>query len=137
MRRKPIKNGTQLIFPVLRIRDFFCVFLRYQIVINCVFSYFNWVITQIRSLIKVLPVINNYACQKFSTFGLDYIVKFTFDLYIQMIPSKVFVSQKCTYSSSSFCSRLGIETFTVSLGCLLPDISDIRALELAGKTVYM
>ena len=64
-----------------------------------------------------------------------HIVKFTFDLYIQMIPSKDFVSQQCTYSSSSFCSRLGIETFTVSLGCLLPDISDIRALELAGKTV--
>ena len=54
MRRTPIKTGTQLIFPVLPIGDFFCVFLRYQIVINCVFSYFNWVITQIRSLIKVL-----------------------------------------------------------------------------------
>ena len=54
MRRTPIKTGTQLNFPVLRIGDFFCVFLRYQIVINCVFSYFNWVITQIRSLIKVL-----------------------------------------------------------------------------------
>ena len=51
---QPIKTGTQLIFPVLRIGDFFCVFVRYQIVINCVFSYFNWVITQIRSLIKVL-----------------------------------------------------------------------------------
>ena len=37
MRRTPIKTGTQLIFPVLRIGDFFCVFLRYQIVINCVF----------------------------------------------------------------------------------------------------
>ena len=56
MRRTPIKTGTQLIFPVLRIGDFFCVFLRYQIVINCVFSYFNWVITQIRSLIKVLSL---------------------------------------------------------------------------------
>ena len=54
MRRTPKKTGTQLIFPVLRIGDFFCVFLRYQIVINCVFSYINWVITQIRSLIKVL-----------------------------------------------------------------------------------
>ena len=54
---QPIKTGTQLIFPVLRIGDFFCVFVRYQIVINCVFSYFNWVITQIRSLIKVLQLI--------------------------------------------------------------------------------
>ena len=54
MRRTPIKTGTQLIFPVLRIGDFFSVFVRYQIVINSVFSYFNWVITQIRSLIKVL-----------------------------------------------------------------------------------
>ena len=60
MRRTPIKTGTQLIFPVLRICDFFCVFLRYQIVINCVFSYFNWVITQIRSLIKVLTKIEAY-----------------------------------------------------------------------------
>ena len=51
-------TGTQLIFPVLRIGDFFCVFLRYQIVINCVFSHFNWVITQIRSLIKVLVNLN-------------------------------------------------------------------------------
>ena len=58
MRRTPIKTGTQLIFPVLRIGDFFCVFLRYQIVISCVFSYFNWVITQIRSLIKVLDIVN-------------------------------------------------------------------------------
>ena len=56
MRRIPIKTGTQLIFLVLCIRDFFCVFLRYQIVINCIFSYFNWVITQIRSLIKVLLI---------------------------------------------------------------------------------
>ena len=56
MRRTPIKTGTQLNFPVLRIGDFFCVFLCYQIVINCVFSYFNWVITQIRSLIKVLNI---------------------------------------------------------------------------------
>ena len=58
MRRTPIKTGTQLIFPVLRIGDFFCVFVRYQIVINCVFSYLNWVITQIRSLIKVLGVMS-------------------------------------------------------------------------------
>ena len=32
-----IKNGTHLIFPELRISDFFCVFLRYRIVMNCVF----------------------------------------------------------------------------------------------------
>ena len=57
MRHTPIKTGTQLIFSVLRIGDFFCVFLRYQIVINCIFSYFNWVITQIRSLIKVLETV--------------------------------------------------------------------------------
>ena len=63
MRRIPIKTGTQLIFPVLRIGDFFCIFLRYQIVVNCVFSYFNWVITQIRSLIKVLHVVDINASQ--------------------------------------------------------------------------
>ena len=40
MNGTPIKTGTQLIFPVLRIGDFFCVFLRYQIVINCVFFIF-------------------------------------------------------------------------------------------------
>ena len=27
---------SHLIFPVLRIGDFFCVFLRYQIIMNCV-----------------------------------------------------------------------------------------------------
>ena len=65
MRHTPIKTGTQLIFPVLRIGDFFCVFLRYQIVINCVFSYFNWVITQIRSLIKVLRSTRVFAPKMF------------------------------------------------------------------------
>lgn len=36
-----------------------------------------------------------------------------------------------TYSKSSFCSRFGIDTLTVSLGCLLPEIRDMKALELA------
>ena len=33
-----IKTGTHLIFLVLRISDFFCVFLRYRIVMNCIFD---------------------------------------------------------------------------------------------------
>ena len=32
-----IKTSTHLIFPELRIGDFFCVFLRYRMVMNCVF----------------------------------------------------------------------------------------------------
>jgi hypothetical protein len=42
-----------------------------------------------------------------------------------------------TYSIKSFCSFLGTESLTVTLGCLFPEINDIRALVLAERIKYM
>ena len=44
-------------FFLLRIKDFNCFLLRDPVNFNCFLSPFNWVNTQIRSLIKVLKII--------------------------------------------------------------------------------
>ena len=94
MRRTPIKTGTQLIFPVLRIGDFFCVFLRYQMVINCVFSYFNWVITQIRSLIKVLGSQSSFGALVLLSVSCDLDVSLPINSPVQTAVSEFLLREK-------------------------------------------
>ena len=126
MQRTPIKTGTQLIFPVLRIGDFFCVFLRYQIVINCVFSYFNWVITQIRSLIKVL---GNYyhqgliPCRKKGHVCLSFVINHRcasvrlniLDSVLDVFPPRF----DCLFESMMFPSQFWPCFYYLSLPCLV------------------
>ena len=48
------KSQYARLFTCIAYPNFSCVLLRYQINFNCVFSYFSWVNTQIRLLIKIL-----------------------------------------------------------------------------------
>ena len=49
-----------LVRLVLRIKDFNCFLLRYPVNFNCFLSHFNWVNTQIRSLIRVLDRVQTF-----------------------------------------------------------------------------
>ena len=51
--RSDIGRYAPVFFP-LRIDDFHCFLLRHPMNLNCFFRHFNWVNTQIRSLIRVL-----------------------------------------------------------------------------------
>ena len=53
--RSDISRYAPVYFP-LRIDDFHCFLLRHPMNFNCFFRHFNWVNTQIRSLIRVLKL---------------------------------------------------------------------------------
>ena len=67
--RSDISQYAQVFFP-LRINDFNCFLLRNPMNFNCFFRHFNCVNTQIRSLIRVLPLFSENA-SKILLFSLN------------------------------------------------------------------